>query len=305
MGKILKKFSTLKITEFVDLQKQLDFLRENQKKLREDRENYYDEETDQADIAEYYKKIGGPDWKQTPTFTDLCGLLENTHVNRIPYSVSKDLYLYTWVDLHPDGSLKSVYSGEKKNPEEIIIEDTDYIRQKYAEIQQLIQKEDPAYSNLEAFEWRIKFNAEHIVPQSWFGGTEPMKGDLHHLFTCDPKCNSSRSNFHYADFPEYIPENPDEPIQNNCGVAAESRFEPEHGKGLAARAMLYYFLRYPETVKREFQEDVDIPLLIKWNKENPVSLYEKHRNAAIYQIQGNRNPFIDFPHLAEKITIPI
>ena len=30
------------------------------------------------------------------------------------------------------------------------------------------------------------FNCEHVVPQSWFDKKEPMRGDLHHLFACDP-----------------------------------------------------------------------------------------------------------------------
>jgi deoxyribonuclease I len=42
-------------------------------------------------------------------------------------------------------------------------------------------------------------NTEHIVPQSWFGAVEPMKGDLHHLFVCEPECNIARSNFPYED----------------------------------------------------------------------------------------------------------
>jgi endonuclease I len=41
--------------------------------------------------------------------------------------------------------------------------------------------------------------------------------------------------------------------------------------------------------------------LLKWNRDFPVTVYEKHRNLAIYEIQGNRNPFIDFPELADII----
>ncbi|WP_312854686.1 endonuclease [Pallidibacillus pasinlerensis] len=33
-------------------------------------------------------------------------------------------------------------------------------------------------------------------------------------------------------------------------------------------------------------------LLRRWNRKFPVTIYERHRNLAIYQIQGNRNPFI-------------
>lgn len=69
------------------------------------------------------------------------------------------------------------------------------------------------------------------IPQSWFGGIEPMKGDLHQLFTCQPDCNISRSIFPYADFTFYTPESVYEPIRNHCEVAINEKFEPVHGKG--------------------------------------------------------------------------
>ena len=34
---------------------------------------------------------------------------------------------------------------------------------------------------------------------------------------------------------------------------------------------------------------------------SPVDEYERHRNAAIHESQGNRNPLIDHPGLAERI----
>jgi endonuclease G len=36
-----------------------------------------------------------------------------------------------------------------------------------------------------------------------------------------------------------------------------------------------------------------IATLIDWHAGDPVSEYEKHRNQAIFEAQGNRNPFID------------
>lgn len=44
--------------------------------------------------------------------------------------------------------------------------------------------------------------------------------------------------------------------------------------------------------------------LIKWNKEDPVSDYEIRRNNLIYNaptLQGNRNPFIDYPEWIDAI----
>ena len=42
-------------------------------------------------------------------------------------------------------------------------------------------------------------------------------------------------------------------------------------------------------------------LLLKWNKLDPVDDLEKQRNNVGEEIQGNRNPFIDYPEFADKI----
>ncbi|MBU8919828.1 endonuclease [Bacillus sp. FJAT-29953] len=296
-------------SNFFDLHKQLAFLRDNKRKIREDKDLYYDETQDLLDIEKYYQIIAQHDLDGTTLFYKYNELLTKTHKNRIPYFISKDLYLYTWVDLHPDGSVKSIYSSEKKNPETIIIQDYQIITEKYEEFQEFLrkikQKEFETLHQLKAYERKLKVNTEHIVPQSWFGALEPMKGDLHHLFVCDPECNITRSNFPYSDLPNFHPESPEELVQNNCGLAVGGRFEPEHGKGTAARAMLYFLLRYPKAIKKAFRIEIDLSTLIKWHKTFPVGLYEMHRNQTIYHIQGNRNPFIDFSELTEQIEFPI
>ena len=40
---------------------------------------------------------------------------------------------------------------------------------------------------------------------------------------------------------------------------------------------------------------------MKWHRQDPVSQKEVDRNNGIQQTQGNRNPFIDYPYLAEFI----
>jgi endonuclease I len=126
-----------------------------------------------------------------------------------------------------------------------------------------------------------------------------MRGDLHHLFACEPTCNSSRSNHPYYDFHDYVPEGWLLGIKDGCGKAEESKFEPEYGKGIVARATLYFLIRYPNTIKKERE---NVSLLLKWHQTFPVSIYEKHRNLAIHELQGNRNPFIDFPEMAESMV---
>ena len=42
-------------------------------------------------------------------------------------------------------------------------------------------------------------------------------------------------------------------------------------------------------------------MLMKWSKEDPVSEKELARNEVIWQFQGNRNPFVDYPGLEDYI----
>ena len=42
--------------------------------------------------------------------------------------------------------------------------------------------------------------------------------------------------------------------------------------------------------------------LKKWNDQDPVDDAELIRNNEIEKLQGNRNPFIDFPNLAQDIS---
>jgi deoxyribonuclease I len=292
----------------INLKRQLTYLRSNTRKIRNDHELYYDDFQNQMEIVTYYQKIPTYHTDANELFNQYHELLSTSHKNCVPYFISKDLYLYTWVDLYPDGTVKSIYSGAEKNPATLIIEDYEIIRIRYEEFQHFLQKvkqnDFESLKELKEIEWKYRLNTEHIVPQSWFGGIEPMKGDLHHLFICEPECNIARSNFIYEDFSFYQPESPNEPIKNQCGVTSDKGFEPEFGKGAAARAMLYFLVRYPREIKNEFRRKIDISLLAKWNKDFPVTLYERHRNQAIYAIQGNRNPFIDFPDLIKKIKFP-
>lgn len=47
--------------------------------------------------------------------------------------------------------------------------------------------------------------------------------------------------------------------------------------------------------------DYGIALLMKWHRQDPVSQKEIDRNNGIQATQGNRNPFIDYPCLAEYL----
>lgn len=267
----------------------------NLERFSADANAYYDAARDKADVEQYYARLNRNEQDGKVLFKALTRLLEETHTRQVRYNESDD-YLKTSVDLHDDKMLRSIYSGKEAEPQKVIEEDNAMVA---------------AADEVNSFGHAV--NVEHVVPQSWFDKAEPMRGDMHHLFYCEIKCNSFRGNKRYVDFADY---NPDEfrtdTVRGECGKgvggdgAADGEFEPEYAKGVVARAMLYFILRYPDKVEKAYVNKQDVNVLLKWHKDFPPNLkYEKHRNQEIFAIQGNRNPFIDLPELADRIDFSV
>ncbi|CAM3866455.1 endonuclease [Deinococcus frigens] len=241
---------------------------------------------DEADAAAYY---AGLDTAGTPQdrFLALSQLVTRTHVQTPRYSPATELY--PAVDLWPDGKLRSLYSAREHTPEELIAADLAAQSRR----SELAAREG---LNLDTLEDAFPYNCEHVVPQSWFSKREPMRGDLHHLFACEPDCNSFRGNTPYSDFPDY-----GEALRSGCGRRDPGEFEPAHGKGAAARATLYFLLRYPGVVRQYSARHLDT--LLAWHSASPPGDWERHRNALIFVRQGNRNPLVDHPEWAATVDL--
>ena len=66
---------------------------------------------------------------------------------------------------------------------------------------------------------------------------------------------------------------------DECGLSESKGFEPKEGKGTVARATLYFLMRYPKVISQYSQQQ--LISLITWHVNEPPTVYEKHRNAAI------------------------
>ncbi len=150
-----------------------------------------------------------------------------------------------------------------------------------------------------------KINCEHTWPQSKFTNAYPnemQKSDLHHIFPADSKANSIRGNDDFVN----VGDDNGALASDDCTISkfgssnasSKDGFEPPlTHKGNVARALFYFSVHYKMPLGRE-QEEV----LRRWNDLDPVDQEEIDRNNAIYAVQGNRNPFIDFPGLANNIN---
>jgi endonuclease G len=252
---------------------------------------YYDAAIDLPAADRYYAGVG---------LGHLAGLVTDTHRDRPRYQPPTQLY--PWVDLQPDGSIRSLYTGHRYDPAELIVEGfriDERRRDEHARLTAMESDLDVAAVE-DTVEAMLPYNCEHVVPQSWFGKAEPMRGDLHHLFACEARCNSFRGNTPYvefADFPDL-----DEVVRTDCGKSESNGFEPAQGKGAAARAVFYILLRYPDTISPAELPPDRFDILLDWHEQEPVSEWEQHRNAAIFVRQGNRNPFIDHPEWVAELV---
>ena len=159
---------------------------------------------------------------------------------------------------------------------------------------------------------------EHSFPKSWWGAyPNNAYKDLFHLYPADASANESKNNLPLGEvtgtpgFDNGVTKTG----KNGFETAyTDNCFEPaDEYKGDFARSYFYIasvyenlapLMQSPMTFTNNtypFFKPWAVDLLLKWNRQDPVSAKELTRIEAVYNLQGNRNPFIDYPDLAEYI----
>ncbi|MBQ9169795.1 MAG: endonuclease [Bacteroidaceae bacterium] len=167
------------------------------------------------------------------------------------------------------------------------------------------------------------YNREHSFPKSWFGGeVMPMYSDLHHMYPTDGYVNNMRGNLPFGEVsnPTYSSSGGFSKV-GPCSYSGYTGkvFEPaDEYKGDFARTYFYMVTCYEEKLadwyskNSESRATIDgstypafqtwqLKMLMEWATADPVSEKEINRNNAVYGIQNNRNPFIDYPGLEQYI----
>ncbi len=159
----------------------------------------------------------------------------------------------------------------------------------------------------------ICYNREHSWPQSWFNSATTPSSDLFHIYPTDGYVNNIRSSYSYGDVstPSWTSLNGG--MLGACSDAGYSQtvFEPiDEYKGDLARGYFYMSTRYQSedgswSTSGGTNKSTILPwqvdVLLQWSHQDSVSSKEIDRNNAVYQIQNNRNPFIDNPQWIDSI----
>ena len=213
-----------------------------------------------------------------------------TIISKKTHSPSYDelLELYKKTDTRADGYVRDWYSNTTKFT---------HIKDKAGSY----QKEGDVY------------NREHTVPQSW----GPPKADIVHVVPTDGYVNNRRSNYPFGEVGNatYTSNNGYCKL-GSCKTAGYSGtvFEPnDEVKGDIARIYFYMATCYENEAaswggafggtKYQPMAQWTYDMMVRWSKLDPVDDVERARNNAIAKsdVQGNRNPFVDYPGLEDYI----
>ena len=185
------------------------------------------------------------------------------------------------------------------------------------------------------------YNREHLIPQSYFDNTavNPMKNDPHHVKPSDGKVNGWRNNYPFGvvevltvsspcnsgatNMPCNSTNGSKKGLNKNSGYSSGYSgivFEPiDEFKGDVARSFFYFATRYENQMSQFYTDGTAeakvmfdgtnnnafsttfLEILKQWHLLDPVSPHEIAANNAIFNYQGNRNPFIDNPSYVTAI----
>ena len=198
-------------------------------------------------------------------------------------------YAFPLTDMHPEGIIWDMYSNSVR------------------------------YYPKERGESGCSLNIEHCLPKSWWGTgaeTDTIYRDLFNLNPSDAQANSNKNN--YA--PGHVVKG-DKFDNGSFRMDSKSKsqynyicWEPaEEYRGDFARTYFYMVTAYERqqwssTYSAYVNNDsylrfspTIVQVLLDWHRADPVSDKEICRADRISTIQGNRNPFIDYPDLVEYI----
>lgn len=211
------------------------------------------------------------------------------------------------------------YSGLKEAYKKTDVRPDGYLRDWYSNITNYVP--GSAFGTYKAE--GDAYNREHTMPQSWYSEATPMKSDIVQVLPTDGYINNMRSSNPYGEVNTSAKN-----FKQSAGGYSKSGdcrtpgytgvvFEPnDEIKGDIARIYFYMMTCYEDRIlswqngtadaviggtKQQPLQQWVVDMLMRWSKLDPIDDTERARNEAVYEVQQNRNPFVDYPGLEEYI----
>ena len=157
-------------------------------------------------------------------------------------------------------------------------------------------------------------NIEHSFPKSWWGGASNQAyKDLYNLMPCKDKINSTKSNYPMGDVESGDRGNGWTKVgkgsDNNWYWEPADPWKGDFARGYMYMATTYQNFTWSGSSALQILQQGTYPtlqkwaytLFIKWARADKPDALEIKRNEEVYKIQGNRNPYVDFPNLMEYV----
>ncbi len=155
------------------------------------------------------------------------------------------------------------------------------------------------------------WNREHVWAKSHgdFDNDPPAGTDLHHIRPSDVRTNADRGNLDFDNGGQFHDR------ASECRFDGNSWEVRDAMKGDVARMMYYMTVRYEGGEGYDLELVEQIPsttsgepvfakksTLYQWHRSDTVDVVERRRNNRIdMNWQHNRNPFIDYPQLVDRL----
>ena len=200
-----------------------------------------------------------------------------------------------------------------------------YLRDFYSDCTSYVPGSDMAAGEYEGF----NYNREHSVCQSWFGSASPMYSDIVMVIPTDGYLNSRRNDNPFGEVTDQEAQVKTSKTgysrwgapRKNLGCPAEvtTVFEPnDEVKGDIARIYFYMATCYEDRAttftkgKGQYVFNAEgsayeplqpwvMEMMMRWAALDPVDSIETARNDSVYVVQGNRNPYVDYPGLEDYV----
>jgi hypothetical protein len=161
------------------------------------------------------------------------------------------------------------------------------------------------------FDWTpTGYSREHTFSHSWMPSfpadnpEEPEYTDQHHLFPTNlQQANSPRSNLPMDEITGIVEFTY---LEGSVGYnGSQLVYEPRAAqKGNAARAIMYMAVCYNFPLSGNINSNIqNAQTLLNWHYADLPDNYEIARHEYVFNLQGNRNPFIDSVDFACHVNI--
>lgn len=163
---------------------------------------------------------------------------------------------------------------------------------------------NPYYKSGKVNERSERIEWEHIMPAENFGRHLPcwknggrkncskdstfkeMESDMHNLVPAVGEVNGDRSNYRFA------ADKPKVGQYGNCEFQVDFKskraYVRDEIKGNIARIYFYMSDKYNVNLSNQERKMMEV-----WNKLDPVDEWERIKNKRVYELQGNKNPYIN------------